>query len=380
MVLTEQTLGAACVPYGALRPTLDRSQRRLALGLRRLNGAGAGEAVGGSLEAGVDLAQLLFELAGALRRGALGRAQVQGERPELGPQALERIGQLGLAAGEAGGSDRDSLLLAAQLSQQPPGLGALTVAGRKALLRGTAPLADRRKALLDPRPLGASLFGGRFRRLGSILAEAQFLGDQATAQLQLLALDPGAQLRRLRLALQRPQPRPRLTLQVESAVEVVARRAQLQLGAAAAFAVLAEPRRLLDQQPALARFRVNDRLDPALADHRVHLASQVRVGEDLDHVDETTASAVHPVDAIPGAIEAALDRDLRQLGRSAAFRVVDHHLDFGGATLADALAAGRDHVLHRSAADRSGALLAERPEHGVGDVRLAGAVRARRSR
>ena len=42
----------------------------------------------------------------------------------------------------------------------------------------------------------------------------------------------------------------------------------------------------------------------------------------------------------------------------------------------DAVAAGEDHVLHRLAADRERALLAERPEDGVGDVRLAGAVRA----
>ena len=60
--------------------------------------------------------------------------------------------------------------------------------------------------------------------------------------------------------------------------------------------------------------------------------------------------------------------------RPSELSIVD--LDLGGAALADALAAGRDHVLHRGAADRAGALLAERPEHRVGDVRLAGAVGA----
>ena len=43
-------------------------------------------------------------------------------------------------------------------------------------------------------------------------------------------------------------------------------------------------------------------------------------------------------------------------------------------------AAGEDHVLHRLPAHRQRRLLAERPQHGVGDVRLAGAVRARRPR
>ena len=59
---------------------------------------------------------------------------------------------------------------------------------------------------------------------------------------------------------------------------------------------------------------------------------------------------------------------------SAAVAVVDHHLDLGRAGALDAVAAGEDHVLHRLAAHRQRALLAERPQHGVGDVRLARAV------
>ena len=54
--------------------------------------------------------------------------------------------------------------------------------------------------------------------------------------------------------------------------------------------------------------------------------------------------------------------------------VVDHDLDLGRVAALDALAAGEDHVLHRLAAHRERALLAERPQHGVGDVRLAAAV------
>ena len=158
------------------------------------------------------------------------------------------------------------------------------------------PLTSARR-FSTSRSLGPRLLGGTLGRFRPVLAEAQFLGDQTAAQLQLLALDPGAELGRLGLSLQRPQPRPRLALEVEGAVEVVARGTQLQLGAAAALAVLAEARRLLDQQPSLARFGVDDRLDPALADHRVHLAAEVGVGEDLDDVDETAAGAVEPVDA-----------------------------------------------------------------------------------
>ena len=263
--------------------------------------------------------------------------EVERQRPEFGPQSLQSALQLSLAVAERGGAHGDPLLLAAQLGQQAPGLGALAVARGEALLGGAAALAHLGQALLDRGPLGARLLGGHLRRSRSILAEAQFLGDQPAAQLELLALDPRAQLGRLRLALQRPQSRPRLALQVERPVEVVARGAQLQLGAAAALAVLAEAGRLLDQQAPLARLGVDDRLDPALADHRVHLAAEVGVGEDLDHVDEAAAGAVQPVDAVAGAVEAALDRDLGELGRGAPLGVVDHDLDLGGAAPADAL-------------------------------------------
>jgi nucleoside-diphosphate-sugar epimerase len=76
--------------------------------------------------------------------------------------------------------------------------------------------------------------------------------------------------------------------------------------------VLPETRRLLDQQAAVARFRVDDLLDVALADHRVHLAAEVGVGEDLEDVGEPAARAVEAVLALAGAIEAALDRELRE--------------------------------------------------------------------
>jgi hypothetical protein len=139
--------------------------------------------------------------------------------------------------------------------------------------------------------------------------------------------------------------------------------------------VLAEACRLLDQEAPFARFRVDDRLHPSLADHRVHLAAEVGVGEDLDHVGEAGAGTVQPVAAVAGAVEPTLDGDFRELGRRPPVGVVDHHLDLGLAALAGVFAAGRDHVLHRGPADRPRALLAERPQHRIGDVALARAVR-----
>ena len=54
------------------------------------------------------------------------------------------------------------------------------------------------------------------------------------AGLKALALEPGVELGRLRLALERPQPRAGLTLDVERPVKVVLGVAELELSAAPA--------------------------------------------------------------------------------------------------------------------------------------------------
>ena len=374
VALAEHALGAAGVADGALGAAADRPERRFALALGGPLGAGSCQTLDRAGQAGVDLPQLLLEPAAPLTGGAAGLLDLQRQGAELGAQGLEALLELGAAVGERGAAHGDPLLLAAKLGQGPPGLGPLAVAGGEALLGGAAALADLGEPLFDPVAGGAGILGGLLRRLRPVGAEPEVLADEPGAELELLAFDPRPELGGLGLALQRPQPATRLALEVERPVEVVARRAQLQLGPPAALAVLAEAGGLLDQEPPLARLRVDDRLDPALADHGVHLAPEVGVGEHLDDVDEAAAGAVEAVGALAGAIEAALDRDLGELGGGPALGVVDRHLDLGGAALADALAAGRDHVLHRCSPDRPRALLAEGPEDGVGDIRLAGPV------
>src|SRR5919108_1193908 len=132
-----------------------------------------------------------------------------------------------------------------------------------------------------------------------------------------------------------------LALDVERAREVLLGALQLELGAAAALAVLAE----------------------------------AGVGQHLEHVDQPAAGTVEPVFALAVSRKASDDRDLGEVAVERAVRVVDHHLDLRRARALDAVTAGEDHVLHRLAADRERALLAQGPEHGVGDVRLAGPVR-----
>jgi hypothetical protein len=125
--------------------------------------------------------------------------------------------------------------------------------------------------------------------------------------------------------------------------------------------MLAEPGRLLDQEPPLARARHHDLLDLALRDHRVHLLAEPGVGEHLDHVDQPAAGAVQPVLALAVALEPANDRDLGEARVEPPVRVVDHDLDLRRAGSLDTVPAGEDHVLHELAAHRERRLLAERP-------------------
>src|SRR5207247_732398 len=81
-------------------------------------------------------------------------------------------------------------------------------------------------------------------------------------------------------------------------------------GVPPAFAVLAEPRCLLDQQAAIARLGGDDVLDAALRDDRVHLFAQPGVAEDLENVDQPATGAVEPVLTLAVAVELADDRDL----------------------------------------------------------------------
>ena len=171
-------------------------------------------------------------------------------------------------------------------------------AARSAVSRPQASVRSRSRSASAPRsPCGARLTSASFastlraRASRGLVAARSAPASSPSWPSQLVGEQPRAQLAAPRARAGRGcsaacawrfsgrSRRARLALDVERAVEVVLGALELQLGAAAALAVLAEPGRLLDQQAPLARLRVDDRLDPALADHRVHLAAEVGVGE-----------------------------------------------------------------------------------------------------
>ena len=249
-------------------------------------------------------------------------------------------------------------------------------ARRQRLLGRLAPAGDRLELPLERGTPGANLRRGALRLGERQPVPAYRVARQLPADLERLALEARVQLGGLGLALERAQPRARLALDVERTVEIVLRTGELQLRAAPALAVLAEPGRLLDQQAPITRLRGDDRFDAALRDDRVHLLAEPRVGQQLDHVDQPAARAREPVLPLPRAVESPVDRDLRRAERQRSLAVVEYQLDLGAGGRLAARGAGEDHVLHRLAADVAGRLLAERPQHRVGDVGLAGPVGA----
>ena len=244
------------------------------------------------------------------------------------------------------------------------------------LLGGLALAGDALERALRAVPRGAGDVGLALGALQRRAPGAHGVARELPAGLVDLALQALVQLRGLGLALERAQPRARLALDVERAVEVRLRALQLELGAAAALAVLAEAGGLLDEQPAVARAGGDDRLDAALGHDGVHLLAQAGVAEDLQHVDEAAARAVEPVLAVARAVEPPEDGDLADREVDRAVRVVEDELDLRRRARLHAATAAEDDVLHRLPAHRERRLLAHRPEHRVGDVGLARAVGA----
>jgi hypothetical protein len=165
-----------------------------------------------------------------------------------------------------------------------------------------------------------------------------------------------------------------LALQVVGSFEVAPDLSQLDLGALATAFVAAQPGGLFDQRAPFVRLGGQQGLDLSLADDRVHLAPQTELGGELDDIGQTAGRAVDRVGGLAAAHDPPSDADLRSRHRQRAVGVVEGELDLGGGRGAPAVAAGENDILHGRAAHGRGALFAQDPHDGVGDIALAAAV------
>ena len=179
-----------------------------------------------------------------------------------------------------------------------------------------------------------------------------------------------------RLALERLELAVNLSRDIVHALQLDVHVLELAAAALLALLVLEDAGGFLDEEPAVFGAGAQHVLQRALADDGVRVASQARVVEDVEHVHQTRRRTVDEVLAFAAAVHAARDDDLVEIKGKRAVGIVEHEVDLGET---DGLARGgtcEDDIFHRLPAQLLGALLAEYPQHGVGHVGLAGAVRS----
>ena len=212
--------------------------------------------------------------------------------------------------------------------------------------------------------------------LAAIPQSAQAQQFQVALDLERLRAQGAVALGSLRLHAQGLVTALHLAPDVLHLRHVGGRLLQLALGFDGAGAVGQDAGRLLEDLAALLGLLREDPVDPSLLQRCVAGGGKTGIGKHLAHVAQPALRVVDEVLALAGAIQAALDADLRGVDRQPPVLVGEHQRDLGHAQRAPAAGAIEDHVLHALGAQRAGRLLAQRPADGVNDVALAAAVRS----
>ena len=212
--------------------------------------------------------------------------------------------------------------------------------------------------------------------LGGGIAPAQ-VPQQLLLQLQV-ALQLLVTRRDLRLRVELLDLEPELEAYVGNAREVLARVGKPRLGFPPPLLVFGDAGGLFQKHAQLLGLRLDDARDHALLDDGVGARAEPGAEEHVGDVAPAHVRAVDVVARLAVALEHALHRDLgilRPLAGGAAERIVEAELHRRSRERRAIHRAIEDHVLHRIAAQRGGAALAQHPAHRVDDVRLAAAVR-----
>ena len=215
----------------------------------------------------------------------------------------------------------------------------------------------------------------RVAQVADLTGEALGLGDarhplggcERQRQLALLRLESLVLLRLLGLTLERAELPLHLVHDVPHAHQVLAGSVELALRLVPLLLVPGDARRLLDEDPTLVGLGGEDVVQLVLVHHRVGARIGAGAGEEVEDVAQARQVAVQEVLALARSIEAAAHG---HLGPRHAERAVvrEHELDLAEPHGLARRRAVEDQVLHPLAAERLGALLAERPADGFGDV------------
>ena len=154
------------------------------------------------------------------------------------------------------------------------------------------------------RAVGEAPREGRELSPGQEHLEGAQLGDE-------IAVAPGG----VRLPLERSELTAHLPEEVAEAGEVALGRGEAALGLLLALAVLQDPGRFLEDQPAVFRAGVEHGVDLALADDDVLLPPHAGVRQEVLDVEQPARHAVDGVLAVTRAEQRAGERDLGELDR-----------------------------------------------------------------
>src|SRR5690606_13247214 len=330
------------------------------------------------------------------------------ERPGQGLETVDRRGPLGLEFDRLLAQPlqlrADLVPLRSELLQTPRRVG-LALRGDRQL---TVPLRDAAADLLEtgggdrPRPrrladlqapaleigFGGAQLGLR-RRLETreLVQSCNGLLERRPQHLELLQRERdlerepaspelGVPLGAAPLPAQTPDLRVDLGDQVLEPRQIRLRSVQPPLGRLAAVLVPADPRRLLEEEPALLRALGEDPVHHPLLDDGIGVRAQPGVAEEVEDVLQPARRAVQLVLAATLAEEDPPDLDLIVRDGQALLLVRKDERDLRpvqGPAFGRAL---EDRLLHLRAPDRRGALLPEDPAHGIADVRLPTPVRS----
>ncbi len=274
-------------------------------------------------------------------------------------------GELGAAGGALGGGpDGGGELLRGGGLGGPLGAGAggLGARGARGVQGGGVGGGDGAQAL----GLGAGVRVGGGRGAGAGRADRGAGGGD-------LGVEGPGPLGRAGLAVERPRAGAHLARDVAGPLQSVRDPVQLLLGPAAAALRHGDAGGGVDHRAALHGGAGAERLDLPLADDGEGVGPDAPPRERLLHVEQAAARGVQAVVGVAGAGQAAAGG---HLGRAVRVVAVEHEADLGVRRRGAPRAPRVEDVGHAARPQAAGALLAERPHDGLGEVALAGPVRA----
>jgi len=147
-------------------------------------------------------------------------------------------------------------------------------------------------------------------------------------------------------------------------------------GCAAPIFVPPDRCRLLKQGSTLLSSIGQDGVHHPTLDHRVGVGPQTRVATEVEDIPQPARRSVEGILALAPPVDGPSDRHLGVRQRQRAILIGKLEDDLRPLNRAPLLRTAEDRLFHARSADRGGPLLPEHPTQGVGDVRLAAAVRA----